>query len=111
MATFEEHVRRALDSLPPDLARALENVAVVVEDENPEDPDLFGLYHGVPLPERGSGYDGQLPDKISIYRLPLEDEFGHDPDELRQEIRITVLHELAHYFGIDEERLAELGYE
>jgi predicted Zn-dependent protease with MMP-like domain len=107
---FEEHVRAALDSLPPELARALENVAVVVEDENPEDPDLFGLYHGVPLPERGSGYAGALPDKISIYRLPLEDEF-EDPAELEEEIRITVMHELAHYFGIDEDRLAELGYD
>lgn len=110
MARFEEHVRAALDSLPAELARALENVAVVVEDENPEDPDLFGLYHGVPLPERGSGYAGALPDKISIYRLPLEDEF-EDPTELEEEIRITVLHELAHYFGIDEDRLAELGYD
>jgi predicted Zn-dependent protease with MMP-like domain len=110
MSRFHEHVRAALDSLPPQLARALENVAVVVEDENPEDPDLFGLYHGVPLPERGSGYSGALPDKISIYRLPLEDEFD-DPAELEEEIRITVLHELAHYFGIDEDRLAELGYD
>ncbi len=108
--TFEETVRRALDSLPPHLAQALENVAVVVEDENPEDPDLFGLYHGVPLPERDSQYSGHLPDKISIYRLPLEEEF-EDPTELEDEIRITVLHELAHYFGIDEDRLAELGYE
>jgi predicted Zn-dependent protease with MMP-like domain len=110
VSRFDEHVRAALDSLPPELARALENVAVVVEDENPEDPDLFGLYHGVPLPERGSGYSGALPDKISIYRLPLEDEFD-DPAELEEEIRITVLHELAHYFGIDEDRLAELGYD
>jgi predicted Zn-dependent protease with MMP-like domain len=111
VATFHDVVRAALDELPPELARALENVAVVVEDENPEDPDLFGLYHGVPLPERGSGYGGELPDKISVYRLPLEDEFGHDPAELREEIRITVLHELAHYFGIDEDRLEELGYD
>ena len=109
MARFDDVVRAALDSLPPQIARALENVAVVVEDENPEDPDLFGLYHGVPLPERDSGYSGALPDKISIYRLPLEDEF-EDPAELEEEIRITVLHELAHYFGIDEDRLAELGY-
>jgi predicted Zn-dependent protease with MMP-like domain len=108
--SFEETVRRALDSLPPHLARALENVAVVVEDEDPEDPDLFGYYHGVPLPERGSGYAGALPDKISIYRLPLEESFP-DPDELRDEIRVTVLHELAHYFGIEEDRIAELGYE
>jgi predicted Zn-dependent protease with MMP-like domain len=110
MAPFEEVVRAALDSLPPELAGALENVAVVIEDENAEDPDLFGLYHGIPLPERGSGYAGALPDKISIYRLPLEDEFD-DPAELEDEIRITVLHELAHYFGIDEDRLAELGYD
>jgi predicted Zn-dependent protease with MMP-like domain len=107
---FESHVRAALDSLPPHIAKALENVAVVVEDEHPKDPDLLGLYHGVPLPERGSGYAGQLPDKISIYRFPLEEEFGDDPEELREEIRITVLHELAHYFGIDEDRLDELGY-
>jgi predicted Zn-dependent protease with MMP-like domain len=107
---FEEIVQAALDSLPPEIARALDNVAVVIEDENPEDPDLFGLYHGIPLPERGSGYSGVLPDRISIYRLPLEDEF-EDPAELEEEIRITVLHELAHYFGIDEERLAELGYD
>jgi len=110
LSDFDAAVRRALDSLPRDLARALENVAVVVEDENPEDPDLFGLYHGVPLPERGSHYAGQLPDRISIYRVPLEDEFP-DPAELEAEIRITVLHELAHYFGIDEDRLSELGYE
>jgi predicted Zn-dependent protease with MMP-like domain len=110
MTRFEEHVRRALDSVPPHLATALENVAVVVEDENPEDPDLFGLYHGIPLPERGSHYSGHLPDRISIYRLPLEEEF-EDAAELEEEIRITVLHELAHYFGIDEDRLSELGYE
>jgi predicted Zn-dependent protease with MMP-like domain len=107
--TFEEHVSAALDSLPPYVATALENVAVVVEDENPEDPDLFGLYQGVPLPERGD-MTGQLPDKISIYRIPLEETFS-DPGELREEIRITVLHELAHYFGLDEDRIAELGYE
>ena len=109
MATFEEHVRRALDSLPDEVAAALENVAVVVEDEDPEDPDLFGLYHGIPLPERVS-YQGALPDKISIYRRPLEEEFD-DPDELEREIRITVLHELGHYFGFDEEKIAELGYD
>jgi predicted Zn-dependent protease with MMP-like domain len=107
--TFEDQVRAALDSLPPNIAAALKNVAVVVEDENPDDPDLFGLYHGVPLPERGD-MAGLLPDKISIYRIPLEESFP-DPAELREEIRITVLHELAHYFGLDEERIAELGYE
>jgi len=98
--SFEEHVRRALDSLPPELARGLQNVAIVIEDENPADPDLFGLFEEDPY----------LPAKISIYRLPLEETFT-DPRELEQEIRITVLHELGHYFGIDEERLSELGYE
>jgi predicted Zn-dependent protease with MMP-like domain len=107
--TFEDHVRAALDSLPPEVAEALRNVAVVVEDENTEDPDLFGLYEGVPLPERGDEAGG-LPDRIAIYRRPLEDEFP-DPLELEREIRITVLHEIGHYFGLDEDRLAELGYE
>jgi predicted Zn-dependent protease with MMP-like domain len=99
MAPFEEHVRRALDVLPPELARGLQNVAVVIEEENPEDPDLLGL-----LEE-----EEWLPAKITIYRLPLVESFP-DPDELEHEIRITVLHELAHYFGIDEDRLDELGY-
>ena len=107
--TFEDHVRAALDTLPAEIVAALRNVAVVVEDEHPEDPDLFGLYEGVPLPERGD-QAGALPDKITIFRLPLEEEFP-DPRELEREIRITVLHELGHYFGLDEERLEELGYE
>ena len=107
--TFDDHVRKALDSLPPEIAAALRNVAVVVEDENGEDPDLFGLYEGVPLPERGDDA-GSLPDRIAIYRRPLEEEFP-DPHDLEREIRITVLHELGHYFGLDEDRLAELGYE
>ena len=107
--SFEDHVRAALDELPPHLADALVNVAVVVEGENPDDPDVFGLYHGTPLPERGD-VTGQLPDKISIYRIPLEESFS-DPAELEEEIRATVLHELAHYFGLDEDRIAELGYE
>jgi predicted Zn-dependent protease with MMP-like domain len=100
MARFEEHVRRALDSVPPELAKRLQNVAVVVEDENPDDPDLFGLFQEEPY----------LPAKISIYRLPLEESFS-DPRELEREIRITVLHELGHYFGMDEGQLDELGYE
>ncbi|HEU4450111.1 MAG TPA: metallopeptidase family protein [Gaiellaceae bacterium] len=108
--TFEDHVRAALDSLPTELRAAMSNVEIVVEDENEEDPDLFGLYLGVPLTERGEGYAGALPDKIAIYRLPLEDEFGEDPAVLEDEIRITVVHEIAHHFGIDEDRLAELGW-
>jgi predicted Zn-dependent protease with MMP-like domain len=97
---FEDHVRRALDSLPPELARGLVNVAVVIEEEHPDDADLFGLWEA----------DEYLPDKITIYRRPLEESFP-DPDELEREIRITVLHELAHYFGLDEDRLEELGYD
>ena len=110
MTRFEEHVERALESLPEELRRAMENVEIVVEDENVEEPDLFGLYHGIPLTERGSGYAGALPDKISIYRIPLEEDFGHDPDLLEDEIRITVLHEIAHHFGIEDDRLDELGW-
>ena len=100
MTTFEEHVRNALDSLPPNLARALGNVAIVIEDENAEEPDLFGLFDE---PE-------YMPAKISIYRKPLEEEFP-DSAELEDEIRITVLHELGHYFGMDEDQIAGLGYD
>ena len=107
--SFETHVRAALDSLPPHLATALDNVAVVIEDEHPEEPDLYGLYEGTPLPERGD-MAGALPDTITIFRLPLQEDFA-DPRDLEDEIRITVLHELGHYFGLDEDRLAELGYE
>jgi predicted Zn-dependent protease with MMP-like domain len=99
--TFEDHVRRALDELPKELAAALRNVAVVVEDENSQEPDLYGLFEG------GGDY---LPDRIAIYRLPLEHDFP-DPQDLEEEIRITVLHELGHYFGMDEDRLSDLGYE
>ena len=106
---FEDHVARALSGLPPELRQAVQNVEIAVEDEHPDDPDLFGLYEGVPLPERGD-WAGALPDRIAIYRLPLEESFG-DPEELVREIRITVMHELGHYFGMDEERLEELGYE
>jgi predicted Zn-dependent protease with MMP-like domain len=103
---FEEHVRAALDDVPPELARALENVAIVVEDENPEEPDIFGWYDGLgPTGERA----GALPDRVVIYRLPLVHSFP-DPAELRREIRITVLHEIGHFFGLDEKRISELGY-
>jgi predicted Zn-dependent protease with MMP-like domain len=100
MASFEEHVRNALDSLPPHLAQALDNVAVVVETQNREEPDLYGLFD---WPE-------YMPAKIAIYRRPLEEDYP-DPAELEEQIRITVLHELAHYFGFDEDGIAGLGYE
>jgi predicted Zn-dependent protease with MMP-like domain len=98
--TFEEHVQQALDALPPDLARGLKNVAVVVEEQNQREPDLLGLFEEAPF----------MPAKVTIYRRPLEADFGDDPELLEHEIRVTVLHELAHYFGIDEDRLDELGY-
>lgn len=107
--TFEDHVRAALDSLPADLARGLRNVAVVVEEENPDDPDLYGLFDGIPLIEGGPDA-GALPNRIAIYRRPLEEDFP-DAADLEREIRITVLHELGHYFGLDEDRLSDLGYE
>jgi predicted Zn-dependent protease with MMP-like domain len=101
MARFEDHVERALESLPPALANRLQNVAVVVVDEDPDDPDLYGLFDE---PEF-------LPARIVIYRRPLEEDYGRDLRELERQIRITVLHEVAHYFGLDEGRLSELGYE
>ena len=99
-----------MDSLPPELRQAMSNVEIVVEEENAEDRDLFGLYLGIPLTDRDSGYSGALPDKIAIYRQPLVEEFGDDPEVLEDEIRITVLHEIAHHFGVDEDRLTELGW-
>ncbi|QBI18973.1 metallopeptidase family protein [Egibacter rhizosphaerae] len=98
----------ALDLIPEELAARFENVAVVVEDEHPEEPELLGLYEGVPMTERDS-YGGVLPDRIAIYRLPLCD-LVDDEDELVEEIRITVIHELAHHVGIDDEELHQLGW-
>jgi predicted Zn-dependent protease with MMP-like domain len=98
--SFEETVRRALDSLPAEIAGRMENVAVVVEDENPDDPDIFGLFSEEPY----------MPAQITIYRLPLEESFP-DPVALEEEIRITVLHEIGHYFGMDEGQISELGYD
>jgi len=119
-AGFERILRQALDDLPARFREALQNVAVVVEDwppewlldelEIPPEDTLYGFYHGVPLPERSVSISGNLPDKISIYRGPLEEDFP-DPAELRTEIRMTLLHEIGHYFGMDEEELFRLGYE
>ena len=104
---FQAHVQAAIDDLPPEIAAALENVAVVIEDEHPDEPDLFGWYDGL-----GPGRDhaGALPDRIVIYRRPLEEAFP-DRQELEREIRITVLHEVGHFFGLDEDRIRELGYD
>ena len=106
--SFEEVVARALASLPPELQAAVRNVEIAIEEEHPDDPDLFGLYEGVPLPERGD-WAGAMPDRIRIFRRPLVESFA-DERELQEEIRVTVLHELGHYFGLDEDRLDDLGY-
>jgi predicted Zn-dependent protease with MMP-like domain len=104
-----QYVLDALDSLPPDLGGALSNVEIVVEEEPPPGQRLLGLYQGVPLTRRTSGYSGFLPDKITIYSGPLERLYGHDRELLRRQVRHVVLHEVAHHFGISDERLVELG--
>jgi predicted Zn-dependent protease with MMP-like domain len=105
---FEDAIADALDSLPADLREFMSNVAIVVEEEPPPGKRLLGLYQGFPLTRRGSGYAGVAPDKITIYRRPLERLSGGDPARLRREIRRVVLHEVAHHFGISDERLIEL---
>ena len=105
---FEEIVDEALAELPQHLATALRNVAIVIEDRNDGDPDLYGLFECVPLTEGGPA-PGELPNRITIYEASLVADFA-DAEELREEIRLTVLHELGHHFGLDEDRLDELGY-
>jgi predicted Zn-dependent protease with MMP-like domain len=107
-AELERWAEEAVESLPPELARAMSNVAIVVEDEPPPGMPLLGLYQGVPLTRRTSAYGGALPDKITIYRGPLERLYGRDREELRAQVRRVVLHEIAHHFGISDERLREL---
>ncbi len=106
---FEELVGEALDSIPPELARLMNNVAVFVEEQSPEGQDLFGLYEGVPLTERDGGYAGVLPDRITIFRGPLCDACDTEA-QVVEEVRTTVVHEIAHHFGIDDARLQELGW-
>jgi predicted Zn-dependent protease with MMP-like domain len=105
---FDELVQEAVDSLPPDLRAEISNVEIVVEDEPPLGQPLLGLYRGIPLTRRNSAYAGVLPDKISIFRGPIERLYGPDPDRLRAEVRHVVLHELAHHFGISDARLIEI---
>jgi len=117
---FDRALRKALSELPPLFREALDNVAVVVEEWPPDwlldelgipqEDTLYGFYHGIPLPERSVQDSGNLPDKISIYRGPLEEDFP-DREGLCREIRVTLLHEIGHYFGMDEEELSRLGYE
>jgi predicted Zn-dependent protease with MMP-like domain len=105
---FDETVRNALESLPPELGGFMSNVEIVVEEEPPAGMPLLGLYQGVPLTHRGAFYAGALPDKITIFSGPLERLYGSDPERLQREIRRVVLHEVAHHFGISDERLVEL---
>lgn len=106
---FEQAVQDALDRLPTELRRAMSNVTIVVEDEPPGGAPLLGLYQGVPLTRRTSSYGAVPPDKITIYRGPLERLYGTSADRLREQIVHVVLHEVAHHFGISDERLVELG--
>ncbi len=109
-ARFDELVDRALDDVPDELTALIHNVVVLVEDDAPaDDPDLLGLYEGVALTEREANFAMELPDRILIFRQPLLDMCATE-DELVEEVRITVVHEIAHHFGIDDRRLHELGY-
>ncbi|MCO5973767.1 metallopeptidase family protein [Actinoallomurus soli] len=105
---FEDLVAEALDTIPPDLTALMRNVVVLVEDEAPE-RGLLGLYEGVPLTERGDTYAGYLPDRVTLYRRPLQ-RICRTRDDLVKEVRTTVVHEIAHHFGIDDDRLHELGW-
>lgn len=106
---FDELVSDALDEIPPKLTAALQNVVVLVEGRHPEEPDLLGLYEGTALTDRDSSYAGSLPDTITIYRDALL-EMCETEDEVVEEVTVTVVHEIAHHFGIDDERLHELGW-
>jgi predicted Zn-dependent protease with MMP-like domain len=105
---FEEMVSAALDGLPPGILRLLQNVGVVVEDTS-GDQQLLGLYEGIPLTERLSDYSAVLPDRITIFRLPICAICDTEQDVI-DEVRTTVVHEIGHHFGIDDERLHELGW-
>ena len=107
-AEFAAWAEEALESVPDDLRAAMSNVAIVVEDEPPPGQPLLGLYQGVPLTRRTSSYAAVPPDKISIYRGPLERLYGADAERLREQVRRVVLHEIAHHFGISDERLIEI---
>ena len=109
-AEFEDAVGDALDEVPAELMALLDNVVFLVEDEPPpQDPDLLGLYDGTPLTERGDAWAGALPDRITIFRGPLS-RMCEDREELLEEIAVTVVHEIAHHFGIDDARLHEFGW-
>ncbi len=107
---FEELVAEALDTVPPELTALIDNCVVLVEEEPPaDDPDLLGLYEGTPLTERDTSYSFAEPDRITVFRQPLL-ELCADEEEVVREVRTTVVHEIAHHFGIDDDRLHELGH-
>jgi predicted Zn-dependent protease with MMP-like domain len=107
---FEELAARALDGLPAWVLERLDNVEVMIEDDTPaSQPNLLGLYHGIPLTERGAGYSGVLPDRITLFRRTIEAASGGDEDRLERIITETVIHEVAHHFGISDRRLHDLG--
>ena len=108
---FELLVGVALDRIPEDIAGLMDNVIIIIEEDPPaDDPGLLGLYTGVPLTERGSWYAGALPDQITVFRNPTL-AIANSLSEIVEEIEITIVHEIAHHFGIDDDRLHELGYE
>ena len=110
-AEFELVVSDALDDVPPELTALIDNCVILVEDAPPsEEPNILGLYDGIPLTERGTGYGGVLPDRIFIYRLPTL-AICATAEDVREEVHITVVHEIAHHFGIDDARLHDLGYD
>ena len=105
---FDRLVSEALDGLPDWILERMDNVEVTVEDRPPaEQPTLLGLYHGIPLSRRGWGYSGVLPDRITLYRSTLQ-AVARDEDDLRRRVARTVAHEIAHHFGISDERLREI---
>jgi predicted Zn-dependent protease with MMP-like domain len=106
---FEELVGDALDAVPPELLRLLDNIVIQVAEEDPDEPDLLGVYHGTALTERLSDYTFTLPDTITVYRRAIL-AVCDDEDDVAREVAITVVHELGHHFGIDEQRLHELGW-
>lgn len=106
---FQAWVEEALDDLPDDLRRSMSNVAIVVDEDSPAESPILGLYQGVPLTKRTWGYAAVPPDKITIFRHPIERVAGTSPERLRAQVRHVVVHEIAHHFGISDERLVELG--
>jgi predicted Zn-dependent protease with MMP-like domain len=106
---FEQLVADALDTIPPELTGAMDNVVVLVADRHDSEPDLLGLYEGVALTERTSNYGGFLPDRITVYQDAILDVCD-DEDAVVQEVAVTVVHEVAHHFGIDDDTLEELGW-